>query len=162
MTVYVDPLLFYGHKHWQGGEACHMATDQQDLTELHDLAEKIGMARKWFQNHKVVPHYDLSPSMRERAIEAGAVEVSAEEYLLRCRRVNGKVIEFQQRTALEVKLVKVPHKGHGSHLPYATAQCPACGLRKRVGWRGFQKRWLLMCSCGQCCYIFESDRVESS
>jgi Protein of unknown function (DUF4031) len=48
------------------------------LEELHTLAAKIGMKRRWFQNGRV-PHYDLTPARREAALAAGAVFVSARE-----------------------------------------------------------------------------------
>lgn len=156
MAVYVDPLVDYGKSPWRGtGQACHMMTDGE-LSELHDMMVLIGGSMRWFQNqHKTMPHYDLSPSMRAKAVANGAIEVSQEEMLLRCRRVDGRVIEFREYTALETDLRKVSHGGHGDHIPYATAACPACGIRKRVGWRGFKQRWLLMCSCGKTCYITE-------
>ena len=51
---------------------CHMLADSLD--ELHAMADRIGMKRKWFQN-KGVPHYDLSKSKRELAVRYGAVEL---------------------------------------------------------------------------------------
>jgi hypothetical protein len=46
------------------------------LEELHAMAGKIGMKRSWFQNHRLLPHYDLVPSRRAVAIRLGAVEVT--------------------------------------------------------------------------------------
>lgn len=46
-----------------------------NLAELHALASKIGLKREWFQGNKVVPHYDLTANMREKAIKAGAQAV---------------------------------------------------------------------------------------
>ncbi len=90
MTVYVDPLNSWG---WVLGgnsvRSCHLFTDAIDLTELHKVAEKIGMKRKWFQNHSDHPHYDLTESRRAAAILAGAKEVSFKEAVLviRSRRI---------------------------------------------------------------------------
>lgn len=79
MTVYVDPLMNHGWKlrgHRQ--KNCHMFSDNKDLTELHDMAYNIGMKRSWFQD-KRVPHYDLTPKRREKALQLGAVELSRKE-----------------------------------------------------------------------------------
>ena len=77
MSVYVDTLVV-----WDGDDApacfrnkpsCHMFADT--LAELHAMAELIGMRRSWFQNHRLLPHYDLVPSKRVLAIRWGAIEV---------------------------------------------------------------------------------------
>ena len=76
MTVYVDPLQDYG---WivlgQRTRSCHMFSDAVDLTELHDLAGKIGMRLAWFQDKVTAPHYDLRPDHRDAAVRVGAVTV---------------------------------------------------------------------------------------
>lgn len=83
MPVYVDPLFNYPGKK---GQWCHMATDG-DLSELHALADRIGLKRAWFQDHPLHPHYDLSPNKRTLAVQAGAVEVSAKELVLRTSKL---------------------------------------------------------------------------
>jgi Protein of unknown function (DUF4031) len=76
MTVYVDTLHNYGWLlHGQITRSCHLFTDALDLTELHAIAQSIGMRREWFQDKIAAPHYDLQPSFREAAIAAGAVSV---------------------------------------------------------------------------------------
>ena len=62
-----------------GHQWCHLWSD--DLNALHELAEKIGMRREWFQNRPGFPHYDLVPRHRVEAIKCGAVERSLLEYL---------------------------------------------------------------------------------
>lgn len=66
MTIYVDKIQRHGSGPW-----CHMITDK-DLEELHQMAEKIGLKRGWFQPHPRHPHYDLRPSKRTLALLAGA------------------------------------------------------------------------------------------
>lgn len=89
MTVFVDGLESWG---WvlrgRVVQSCHMFTDSADLTELHQVAELIGMKRAWFQEHRVAPHYDLTPSRRAAAIAAGAVSVGRREAcaIFRARR----------------------------------------------------------------------------
>jgi len=71
MSVYVDKARFPHNKRdemW-----CHLFAD--DLDELHEFAEKIGLKRNWFQHPPKAsyPHYDLSPSFRAKALKAGAL-----------------------------------------------------------------------------------------
>jgi len=85
MTVYVDELrpwfpVVGGHagRHFGGGrESCHLSADTLD--ELHAFALRIGMRRGWFQNHPIMPHYDLTPAKRAAAVKLGAREVTARE-----------------------------------------------------------------------------------
>jgi len=58
--------------------SCHLTTDGP-IEELHEFAKRIGMKRKWFQEHRLAPHYDLVPARREHALKLGAVFVSARE-----------------------------------------------------------------------------------
>jgi len=61
------------NKRWRYNQACHLFCDRpESLEELHNLAQRIGLRRSWFQGNSVLPHYDLTASKRERAIKAGA------------------------------------------------------------------------------------------
>lgn len=97
MAVYVDPLMRRG---WilRGREVanCHLFTDSLDLTELHALAETIGLRREWFQDEASVPHYDLTPLRREKALIVGAVAVDRRQAVMiwRARR---QAVGVQQR-----------------------------------------------------------------
>lgn len=70
MTVYVDKLVDYGFTDWRKGEWAHMWSDT--LEQLHEMADKIGLDRKHFQNRNRFPHYDLRPNMYLKALERGA------------------------------------------------------------------------------------------
>lgn len=73
MTVYVDNMLReYRPRHRPGYvyKMSHMIADSDD--ELHAMAKKIGVARKWFQGD----HYDIAMSKRTLAIEHGAQSIS--------------------------------------------------------------------------------------
>lgn len=100
MAVYVDPLFTMESKNAQaffvgtrtGHRWCHMFADT--VEELHAMADKIGMKRAWFQDHKSVQHYDLVPTKRAAAIRAGAVEVDRKQAVaiwkaLRAKRSQG-------------------------------------------------------------------------
>lgn len=49
---------------------CHMLADT--VEELHAMADKIGVKRKWFQNHST-PHYDIGTRKRYLAVAYGAL-----------------------------------------------------------------------------------------
>lgn len=72
MSVYVDaPIWRYGRM-----VMCHMFADTYE--ELHAMADKIGVARRWFQDHARLPHYDVCKSKRILAIKLGAIEATKE------------------------------------------------------------------------------------
>ena len=52
-----------------------------DLDELHTLAAAIGLKYKWFQDDPLLSHYDVTPSMRARAIRAGAKEMNLRKWM---------------------------------------------------------------------------------
>jgi hypothetical protein len=72
MSVYVDKARY----HFRGYVMCHMVADS--LEELHAMADKIGMERRWFQTPPKAshPHYDVPEDRRDAAVALGAIEVS--------------------------------------------------------------------------------------
>lgn len=48
------------------------------LEELHEMADRLGVPRNWFQQPPVahLPHYTIRPAERGRAVELGAQPVS--------------------------------------------------------------------------------------
>lgn len=71
MAVYVDDMrASYGRM-----VMCHMVADT--LQELHAMADRIGVARRWYQGPPVtrMPHYDICMSKRALAVEAGALQI---------------------------------------------------------------------------------------
>jgi Protein of unknown function (DUF4031) len=83
MTVYVDNATNeYGRM-----IMCHMLADT--TSELLSMADKIGVARRWLQKAGTYKeHFDICLAKRERALMAGAVEISQTELrgLLRRKR----------------------------------------------------------------------------
>jgi len=70
MTVYVDDMRAPYHRMIM----CHMLADADD--ELHAMAARIGVARKWHQKAGTPQsHYDICLSKRALAIAAGAKEI---------------------------------------------------------------------------------------
>ena len=88
MTVYVDQE----RNRFGRMVMCHMFADT--IAELHAFAVHIGMKREWFQPFSF-PHYDVSLSRREVAVQLGAIDVDRREgYRIRKRlRLNPAFIE---------------------------------------------------------------------
>ena len=68
MSILVDQALI---RH-RGRAWCHMVAES--VEELHSFAAKLGLKREWFQHRTLYPHYDLTESVRRKAIALGAVE----------------------------------------------------------------------------------------
>lgn len=72
MTVYVDSMrASFGRM-----VMCHMIADSD--AELHLMAARIGVARKWWQDPAKTwgSHYDICMSKRALAVRLGAVEIT--------------------------------------------------------------------------------------
>lgn len=74
MSVYVDDPV------WPFGRMimCHMLADTE--AELHAMAARIGIQRRWFQGDKY-PHYDICKSKRALAVAAGAIEIDRRQFV---------------------------------------------------------------------------------
>ena len=73
MTVYVDDMWKYPMGRFGRMKMSHMIADSE--AELHAMAARIGVARRWYQGD----HYDIALSRREQAIALGAREVTVRE-----------------------------------------------------------------------------------
>jgi len=73
MPVYVDNEQIP----YRRMKMCHMLADTEE--ELHAMADKIGVARRWHQFPGTVKsHYDICLTKRARAVELGAREIDRE------------------------------------------------------------------------------------
>jgi hypothetical protein len=96
-VVYVDKLFVWPSKEKQahrvgarhGHQWCHLWAD--DLDELLKFADSIGLKREWLQQkpNGRNAHFDLVPSKRTQALEAGASEMSFGEWYKK-RMTDGK------------------------------------------------------------------------
>ncbi|WP_322038528.1 MULTISPECIES: DUF4031 domain-containing protein [Burkholderia cepacia complex] len=68
MAIYVDDERIS----WRGKQWCHLVADS--LNELHDFAQQLGLRRSWFQERSIYPHYDVTVSVREKALMLGALK----------------------------------------------------------------------------------------
>ena len=82
MAVYVDDMrASFGRM-----IMCHLTADT--LPELHAMADRIGVARRWYQGPPLTrwPHYDIALSKRTLALQAGAQPITWRQSLVVCRR----------------------------------------------------------------------------
>jgi hypothetical protein len=70
MTVYVDDMYKLRMGDFRGMKMSHMIATTDE--ELHAMAARIGMQRRWFQQD----HYDVPFSTRVLAVQYGAVEIT--------------------------------------------------------------------------------------
>ena len=91
MSVYVDDMrASFGRM-----VMCHMLADTTD--ELHAMADRIGVARKWAQHAGTYrEHYDISLSKRAEAVAAGAIEITWRE--------TGRIMRQRREEAVRAKL----------------------------------------------------------
>lgn len=72
MAVYVDDM----RAQFGSMVMCHMLADTDD--ELHAMAARIGLSRRWWQDPAKTAgsHYDVCLSKRAAAVAAGAFEIT--------------------------------------------------------------------------------------
>lgn len=64
---------------------CHMTADS--TAELLDMADRIGVARKWIQYQGTwKEHFDIALSKRALAVKFGAIEETQRAAAQRCRQ----------------------------------------------------------------------------
>lgn len=87
MTVFVDDMTApHGRM-----VRCHLIADTD--AELHEMADKIDVARRWFQDRPGGRHYDISLGKRALAIRHGAVQITLRQCAMMCynRRSTGEL-----------------------------------------------------------------------
>ncbi|MDI2141302.1 MULTISPECIES: DUF4031 domain-containing protein [unclassified Pseudomonas] len=92
MAVYVDAEGIG----WRGREWCHLVADSLD--ELHSFADRLGLKRSWFQSKTLYPHYDVTKSVRTRALAMGAKGADREQIVRCAKRMRSEMIQLY-RTA---------------------------------------------------------------
>jgi hypothetical protein len=99
MSVYVDRVnLGFGRM-----IMCHMIADTPD--ELHVMADRIGVERRWFQTPPKASfwHYDIAKIKRQLAISAGAIDCERNVFVAHLRRIReskvfGDLVAINKRT----------------------------------------------------------------
>lgn len=83
---------------------CHMMADTTE--ELLDMADKIGVNRKWIQYAGTdKEHFDICLSKRKKAIKYGAKELGWRE-----------MVEFMKRGRINIIPSKIIHDETGTYL----------------------------------------------
>lgn len=87
MTVYVDHAAIPAQVGRTSGRWSHLTADT--TSELHAFAARLGLQRAWFQtcrNQRMCPpttcphwHYDVTESMRAKALRLGAQPIGPQE-----------------------------------------------------------------------------------
>ena len=127
MSVYVDGSNYgYGRM-----VMCHMIADTPD--ELHAMADRIGVARRWFQDTSKAsfPHYDIAKSKRALAVAAGAIECDRATFVGHVRRLRPVWGVYGPGNPAPTVVVReaVGRVCEGTiHVAPGNAQCLACGL----------------------------------
>lgn len=83
MSVYVDRSA----NRFRTMIMCHMIADTPD--ELHAMADRIGVARRWFQSPPKASfwHYDIAQSKRALAVAHGAIDCDRNTFVAHVRRI---------------------------------------------------------------------------
>ena len=84
MCVFVDDAAYV----WRGRHWCHLLAD--NIIELHSFADLLGLRRVWFQGNTAFPHYDLTESMRYRALRMGAISCDRRAILEKALRLRAE------------------------------------------------------------------------
>ena len=74
-AIYVDASEWP----YRGMMMCHMFAER--VEDLHAMADRIGVQRRWFQDKPGFPHYDICKSKRALAVACGAVEVDRRQFV---------------------------------------------------------------------------------
>lgn len=91
MSVYVDDMYLIPLGRFGRMKMSHMIADSTD--ELLEMADRIGLSRRWLQAAGTDrEHFDVSMSLRRKAVAAGAVEIGVRELSerIRARRKGGR------------------------------------------------------------------------
>lgn len=84
MSVFVDDMKLRAKVGNIDAVWSHLGADS--LEEMHEFAQRLGLKRSWFQvSSSGIPHYDITQSMRAKAIKMGAEEVTTQEGFKRLR-----------------------------------------------------------------------------
>lgn len=94
MAVYVDSEGV----RWRGKNWCHLVADSME--ELHEFAARLGLQRRWFQDKGRYPHYDVTMTVRDRALRMGAVDADRATLIACCKRVRADMLRRSAQMAL--------------------------------------------------------------
>ena len=126
MAVVVDKAIWpYRGKLW-----AHLASDN-NLTELHDFADLLGLRLMSFQGD----HYDIPKEVRDQAIILGAIEIDGRELLARLKKAKLR-LPVSERPGKWEKVYSFPPTGAPPDLSEVKTikKLPELGKFVRVDW----------------------------
>ena len=74
MTIYVDDMQLPAQVGRLNARWSHLMADTRE--ELITFAQSIGLRRSWIQDKPSGVHFDVTESLRQKAIHAGAVPIA--------------------------------------------------------------------------------------
>ena len=97
-TLFVDELRRRRRDgEWTQVKSCHLFTFPGWEDDLHEFASKLGLQRMWYQTAAILPHYDLTPVRRLRAVALGAVELDRGDLINAIRLWRGETRRLSDR-----------------------------------------------------------------
>lgn len=109
MTVYVDDMFRPAKVGRFEAKWCHLTADTPE--ELLEFAKKLGLRPAWIQYPGTwKEHFDVTMTVRRKAVEFGAIEVGMGEGVKAMRR------RWEERTAAHTK---VTDNEPGEHLEHS-------------------------------------------
>ncbi|MCK9753075.1 DUF4031 domain-containing protein [Pseudomonas syringae pv. syringae] len=76
---------------------CHLVADSLD--ELHSFAGRCGLQRRWLQSKTLYPHYDVTKSVRVRALALGAKGANRETIIGCAKQVRSELVQLYKETS---------------------------------------------------------------
>lgn len=98
VTVYVDDMYRYPMGQFRRMKMSHMIADTEE--ELLVFADRLGLKRAWYQGD----HYDVSMSVRAKAIELGAKPITLRELAMMSRdrrRARARAAAIREKDATD-------------------------------------------------------------
>ena len=93
MAVYVDDMYLSPAGQFGRMKMSHLLADTDE--ELHAMADKIGVARRWWQSPEKTSgsHYDIAKAKRSQALAWGAIAITWRQAgaMNTRRRITGKL-----------------------------------------------------------------------
>lgn len=99
MAVYVDDSRLA----WRGKRWCHLVADS--INELHTFADRLGLKREWFQDRTMYPHYDVTVSVKERALALGASPGDKRTIIMCAKQLKIELITSRPHEFREVRTI---------------------------------------------------------
>jgi len=105
--IYVDDMFIPKRIGRLNAKWSHLFAFPFNENELHEFAQKLYLKRGWFQQHKLIPHYDVVELKRNMAIKKGAIPIPYKQGIgvilehLRGHKTEKEVIEYLENNKIK-------------------------------------------------------------